>query len=69
MGGNMEDLTIRVKKMNEDCTEIVNRIKERGEVLPHLVMTMFSMRDAINELTVEVILLKEEVERNGKGEL
>jgi hypothetical protein len=65
----MEELIQRMKKMNLDCNGIIKEISSQGELVSQLVITIFSMRDAINEMATEIILLKEEVERNGKGEI
>ena len=65
----MEELIQRMKKVNLDCNEIIKEISSQGALVSQLVITIFSMRDAMNEMATEIILLKEEAERYGKGEI
>jgi hypothetical protein len=65
----MKELIDKMVVMNTECARVLKSVESREMILSQLVISMIAIKDAVNEVAAEIILLKEEVERNGKGEI
>lgn len=65
----MEHLIEKMKQMNIEWSSVLNNIKNRELVISHLAVMILTIKEAMNEIAAELIILDEEVHRNGKGEI
>jgi hypothetical protein len=65
----MEELIKKMKDMNKACNDMTKDIPNNTILITKLMMALFSMKEVLNEMATEIVLLNEEVERNGKGEI
>jgi len=65
----MEELVKKMKYMNKSCNDMTKDIPNNTILITKLMFALFSMKEVLNEMATEIVILKEEVERNEKGEI
>jgi hypothetical protein len=65
----MKELISKMKAMNDECSRALTSISNKEILISQLTVIVFSMRDAMNEMAIDIIKLEDEVTGYGKGEI
>jgi hypothetical protein len=65
----MEELVKKIKVMIYSCNDMTKDVPNNPILITKLMMAIFSMKEVMKEMATELIILREEVERNEKGEI